>query len=259
MVKALIAGWKEASLIDVRGAVTLTIWFCGCNLRCPFCHNHRLADSDPRICRLVEVRSCSDSGECVEEVIKRSVRFIDYVHVTGGEPLIQFKALAEVFRVCREVGVNSSLNSNLTMPDRLEALINEGLVDHVATDLKVPMKELTGVEDDSLVNELMSSFLKSLKIIAESGVDLELRIPVAKGLTVKHLPKVLGEVSEVLKGFKGRAYIIVNPLLGPPVTSPRNTEWCLRHCWPSWNELREVAEQVSKLGFKVFIGRLPPR
>jgi len=257
LVNALIAGWKEASLIDVHGAVTFTVWFCGCNLRCPFCHNHRLADVEPGTCRWVPVRGGEGS---IEKALSHAARFIDYVHVTGGEPLVQARAVTELFKAAREMGVRTSLNTNLTLTGPLKELLSEGLVDHVATDLKTPLKEMTGISDEDALRNIVKSYESSLKALAESeGVVLELRIPVAKNLTLRTLPQALKEVEPVLKRLADRVYVVVNPLLGPPITDPRDRGWCAKHCWPDEGELEEAYRIVTEAGFKAFKGRLPGR
>jgi len=255
LVSALIAGWKDLSLIDVHGAVTFTVWFCGCNLRCPFCHNHRLANAEPGVCRWVPVRGAEGS---VEGALSYVARFVDYVHVTGGEPLTQVGAVAELFRAARELGVRTSLNSNLTLTGPLKKLLVDGLVDHVATDLKTPLREMTGVNDEGALKSIVRSYLTSLEILAEDElVMLELRIPVARGLTLKSLPQAIKELEPILKRFGDRVYVVVNPLLGPPITDPRDRGWCKEHCWPSEEELEEAYRIVTEAGFRAFKGRLP--
>ncbi len=123
----LIKGWKEVSTVDVRGKVTFTLWVCGCNLKCPFCHNWRIADG----------LGCHElNREKLLEHLEGSSRFVDYFHVTGGEPLVQRRELAELLEDVKSMGIMTSLNSNLTLP--MGNLLELDLVDHVATDVKAP-------------------------------------------------------------------------------------------------------------------------
>jgi len=211
----IIAGWRSVSLVDVKGATSFTIWLCGCNLRCPFCHNWRIADRDPKLCRGVDV-------DTVVEELEASAALVDYLHVTGGEPLLQADALVELFRKARKLGVGASLNSNLTLPGELEKVVD--LVDHVATDLKVPwaMYGVPGWE------ELYGRFLQSLKLVAEKGVVLELRVPVAR-LPAEWYAKIFEDVASVLRQH-GRAHVVFNKVLGRPVVEPRDKKWCEKHC-----------------------------
>ncbi|MEM4913375.1 MAG: anaerobic ribonucleoside-triphosphate reductase activating protein, partial [Desulfurococcaceae archaeon] len=75
-MKLVIAGWKSVSLVDVYGYTSFTIWTCGCNLKCPFCHNWRLADNDPSVCYAVDVEKLIE--ECTASRL-----LVDYLHVTG--------------------------------------------------------------------------------------------------------------------------------------------------------------------------------
>jgi pyruvate formate lyase activating enzyme len=45
----------------------------------------------------------------------------------------------------------------------------------------------------------------------------------------------------------GNYYVIVQPLLGPPITEPRSSDWCLKHCDPSSGKLEEIAKIVRDL------------
>ncbi len=239
----LTAGWKDVSLVDVAGKTSFTIWLCGCNLKCPFCHNWRLADVDPSICRFVSI------NEIINEVSHAS-RLAEYLHVTGGEPLIQLEPLKILLRLVRDLVPNMkvSVNTNCTMPSRLKELIKSGLVDHVATDAKIPFKELSGV--GRYANELWGFFIDSLKLIASSDVELELRVPVSKGLID---PRELAREVADLVSISGlrRYYVVVNPLRGPPLTNPRSKAWCIRYCDPPKEVVEEVIEELISQGVNV--------
>lgn len=243
-MKVFIAGYKRVSLTDVYGEPVFTLWFCGCNLKCPFCHNWRLAISDPEICRLI------DTSEIIGKVVLTK-DFITYLHVTGGEPLLQVSALEKIFRGVKEHGVSTSLNSNLTFPVRLEYLLSKGLVDHIATDLKIPFDELSGLGRESSI--LWRKYVESLDVISGYNVVFELRVPVAKDLTLRYVGEALSGIEELLKSIDNM-YCIVNPLVGEPLISPRDKEWAKRYCNPSMVEMYRVAEIIrEKIGCKVYV------
>jgi pyruvate formate lyase activating enzyme len=238
MPAALSAGWKGISTVDVHGAVTFTVWFCGCNLKCPFCHNWKVAE---RIdCRLLDIDSVA--GE-----LERARGFIDYVHITGGEPLIQTDAVAEIFKRAKRLGVSTSLNTNATLHKPLSSLIERGLIDHVATDAKIP-PEIYGVPNSE---SLWRMYLTSLRTIASRKIPLELRIPVGK-FPLEVYERYLAEVRETLG--PGEVTVVVNPLLGPPTTMPRDPAWCREYCNPSREQLEAVAKLAQSLG-RVYIKR----
>jgi len=241
MPAALSAGWKGISTVDVHGAVTFTVWLCGCNLKCPFCHNWRVAE---RIdCRLLDL-------DAVAEELERARGFVDYVHVTGGEPLIQKAAVEEIFERARRLRVSTSLNTNATLYKPLSSLIERGLVDHVATDAKIP-PEIYGVPNSKA---LWRTFLTSLRAVTSSKIPLELRIPVAR-FPLEAYERYLAEVREALG--PGEVAVVVNPLLGPPTTMPRDPSWCREYCNLSGEQLEAVAKLAQSLG-RVYIKRWGP-
>lgn len=244
----LIAGWKSVSLIDVYGYSSFTIWTCGCNLRCPFCHNWRLAERDPALCREV------NTVEIVKE-LDSSKLLVDYVHVTGGEPLLQHQALGELYLEAESAGVKRSLNSNLTLPLQLGYLLEKGLIDHVATDLKIPPADLYGLSHEA-VDVYWRKFLESLTLIREHGVKLELRIPISRKLTPSMLEKYINEVESKVDASK--TLILLNPLLGEPYVKPRDPAWCRENCNVSENEIRTLVEVLKSKGLsKVVVKTIP--
>ncbi|OYT52777.1 anaerobic ribonucleoside-triphosphate reductase activating protein, partial [Candidatus Bathyarchaeota archaeon ex4484_135] len=79
-VELFVAGWAETSLVDVLGEVSFTIWFCGCDFRCPWCQNKSV----------VLGTACREVGlPEVLEAISGASLLSDYVQATGGEPALQ--------------------------------------------------------------------------------------------------------------------------------------------------------------------------
>ncbi len=237
MNKLLIAGYKDVSLVDVYGCVTFTLWLCGCNFKCPFCHNWKLATSDQNTCYWALIDEIIDS-------LRNSKNLIDYLHVTGGEPLVQYSGLRRLFEKAVEEGIAPSLNTNLSFPHRLEELLNENLVSHVATDLKIPFKELTGLGDRAY--DCWSRYVESLEVLGNYDVVFELRIVVARNLTLKYLVNVLNELKPLLTKIN-RMYCIVNPLTGPPLVDARDPIWCREYCNPDNEELDRVRSVVEEI------------
>ncbi len=246
IMRVLIAGYKQVSLTDVYGEPVFTLWLCRCNLRCPFCHNWRLAVADHSVCRYEDV-------DGIVEDIARAKPYITYLHVTGGEPLIQVDALERLFTGTRGYGIDNSLNTNLTFPDRLERLLSKDLVEHIASDLKVPFQELTGLGERS--RGVWERFRRSLEILSGYNVLFELRIPVAHELTLRYIDTTLECIGDILKRIH-RIYCIVNPLVGEPLVNPRDRDWSRRYCNPSMDEVERVAEIVrERIGCRVYVRR----
>ncbi|WP_010479463.1 anaerobic ribonucleoside-triphosphate reductase activating protein [Thermococcus zilligii] len=231
----LTSGWKSVSMVDVHGKVTFTLWLCGCNLRCPFCHNWRIAEG----------LDCFPlDGEKLLGELESSAFLVDYFHVTGGEPLMQWRELGALLAEAKILGVPVSLNTNLTLVNPLERLLKADLVDHIATDIKAPPVALYGLPEKASEG-LWGLFLRGLKAVSEYGLQLELRIPVAKGFDAWPW------VEEALRGIDTDFYVVLNPLVGKPLAHPRDEIWCSNHCWPS-EEVEALREKLEGLGVKVY-------
>lgn len=121
-----IQGLQKLTLLDVPGMVACTIFTGGCNFRCPFCQNRDLL-------------SCHSVGQySIDEILrflKGRTKLLDAVCISGGEPLLQVN-LPNLLCDIKEMGFYIKLDTNGSFPDRLKAVVSEGLVDYVAMDLK---------------------------------------------------------------------------------------------------------------------------
>ena len=121
-----IHGLQKMTLLDYPGRVACTVFFGGCDMRCPFCHNAELLDGT--------APPVMDEEELLLFLKKRK-GLLDGVAITGGEPLLQ-KDLPELAARIRELGYPVKLDTNGTHPDRLERMIREDLVQYIAMDIK---------------------------------------------------------------------------------------------------------------------------
>jgi len=242
------SGWKSVSLIDVYNSVSFTLWLCGCNLKCPFCHNWRLAENDPGVCRWITI------DEIVES-LSTSLMFIDYLHVTGGEPLLQWASLFKLFREAgNSLGVKRSLNTNMTLKEPFKRLLERVLVDHVATDLKLPYRELYGLPAET-ADKLWANYLENLKLVSDYDIPLELRIPVSRLLKPEALDESLNFVGKHLYRLSDLV-VIIQPLIGPPVSTPRSVEWCVENCVAGSDDFLSMLNDVLiKHGFTKIVVR----
>ena len=145
-----LRGLQRVTLLDFPGKVACTVFTVGCNFRCPFCHNASLvtqeaesiasSDDAPRNTSIAAPSSSPDTtGDLSTEdffafLASRKGK-LDGVCVSGGEPLLQPDIRAFIVRI-REMGFAVKLDTNGSMPDRLKHLVNTGLVDYVAMDIK---------------------------------------------------------------------------------------------------------------------------
>lgn len=123
-----ICGLQTLSLVDYPGKLATTVFTGGCNLRCPFCHNALLVN------RLEENRETHPVPE-VLDFLRTRRGLLDGVVISGGEPLLQ-PNVEEFARSVKEMGFAVKLDTNGCFPQRLAALLEAGLVDYVAMDIK---------------------------------------------------------------------------------------------------------------------------
>ncbi len=174
-----IGGVVDTSTVDWYGNVSLVVFFAGCNFRCPYCQNSGLIPMD--------------SGEEVDldylqqriMVNMTPVPGLDSIVLSGGEPTLQAEAVLEVAGLVRELGLKLMLDTNGSVPEAIEALLEAGLVDRVALDVKAPLNardygECAGISD---AEEVVSNIGRTLDLCTEYGVDVEARTTVAPTVT----------------------------------------------------------------------------
>ena len=121
-----IHGLQKMTLLDFPGHVACTVFLGGCDFRCPFCHNYELADGS--------AQPVMEEEELLAFLEKRK-GLLDGVAFTGGEPCMH-RDLPELLRKIREMGFMTKLDTNGNHPDLLRRILEEGLVDYVAMDIK---------------------------------------------------------------------------------------------------------------------------
>ena len=154
------------TLLDYPGKVACTVFFGGCDLRGPFCHNAELLDgSAPAVMEAEELLA----------FLKKRKGLLDGVALTGGEPLLQ-KDLPWLAEQIRELGYPVKLDTNGTHPDRLRQMIDRGLVDYVAMDIKNSPERYA--ETAGLPELELGPVRESVSLLLEGRTDYEFRTTV---------------------------------------------------------------------------------
>ena len=165
-----IKGFIETSFLDWKGELSSVIFFAGCNFRCPFCHN---SDLVLRWDTLEDVHL-----EYIILTLRKYKQWVNKVVVTGGEPTIHMGLFNALGYLKRE-GMQVKLDTNGSSPSTLRGLVNEGLVDYIAMDVKGPLERYDkwcGVEVDKKKIE------ESIRFIMESTLPYEFRMTVVPSL-----------------------------------------------------------------------------
>ncbi len=198
----VIKGLQKTTLLDFPGKVACTVFTVGCNFRCPFCHNASL------VIRANDVDILPED-EFFSYISKRK-GVLDGVCITGGEPLLS-NGIIEFIEKIKNIGLLVKLDTNGTYPEKLDILLDRGLVDYVAMDIK-NSKEKYALT--SGISEYPSKIDTSIKIIMEKAPDYEFRTTVVREL---HTPDDIESIAKWLEGTKHyylQSYVDSGDILG---------------------------------------------
>jgi pyruvate formate lyase activating enzyme len=163
-----IGGLNPFTLSDYPGKTAAVVFTQECNFRCPFCHNGSLLS---RSCNLLS------ESEVLEFLRSRQGRLSGVV-LSGGEPTLH-EDLAAFIHQIMALGYRVKLDTNGSRPKVLERLIDDGLLDFIAMDIKAPWERysrLTGGPVD------LDALRESVDLIARSGIRHEFRTTVVPQL-----------------------------------------------------------------------------
>ncbi len=184
-----IYGLEKFWLVEWPGKISGIVFTGGCNFRCPFCHNPELID----LKLAKENKIAPFPWAEVEAFLEKKKGWLDAIIVTGGEPTLHEK-LPDFFRLIREKGFSTALETNGSNPEMLAQLLEEKLLDRVQMDIKSSFESYaraTGIQDPPLEN-----IKRSIELLMKSGVEYEFRTTVVPGLVSEEDIKMMGEAIE---------------------------------------------------------------
>lgn len=121
--------------------------------------------------------------------------FLDGVVVCGGEPTIH-NDLPDFLREIKNRGFLVKLDTNGGRPDVVRHVIDEGLVDYFAIDIKQSASKYESLCGPGVSFEKTAL---SARIVIESGIDHEFRTTVVKG---EHTAEDIEEIARALAGAR---------------------------------------------------------
>ena len=161
-----IHGLQKMTLLDFPGRVACTVFLGGCDFRCPFCHNFELIDGTAQPVM---------TDEDLFAFLRKRQSLLDGVAITGGEPCLH-PGLPELLRQIRALGFATKLDTNGYHPAMLQSLLEEGLVDYVAMDIKnSPAKY---AQTCGLASLDLAPVYESISLLMNSGIEYEFRTTV---------------------------------------------------------------------------------
>ena len=173
---------QSLGTVDGPG-VRYVVFFQGCPLRCGCCHNPDTWDTD------------GGKLYSAEEIIKKALRFRSYfgadggITASGGEPLLQAAFAEELFRLAKENGISTCLDtSGCLLNENVKLLLLK--TDRVLLDLKYTSEN----DYRRYVGCSLSSVLDFLDYLDGCGIKTTLRSVIIpeRNATPSHIEALLG-------------------------------------------------------------------
>jgi len=180
--------------------VRMVIFLQGCKLKCLYCHN---PDT---------IQTSGGKEYQIEELVKMAINLKTYfgskggVTVSGGEPLLQSKALVPFFKRLKEEGINTNIDTNGRVLNHFTEELLDDYADLVMLDIKHMTEEgyeaLTGQRN----KETTFTFAKHREA---SEKKMWLRYVLIPEMTNK--PELLHQMGEYFKDYKTIEKIEIQP------------------------------------------------
>lgn len=199
-----IQGLQKLTLLDYPGKVACTIFFAGCNFRCPFCHNASLVthiDPEENIPR-----------EEVFAFLRKRAGILDGVCITGGEPLLA-PDLEAFIREIKALGYEVKLDTNGSNAEKLKHLVKAGIIDYVAMDIKNSPEKYgmtIGIEGYE-----MSNVMQSAAFLMEGHVPYEFRTTVVREFHKREDFEAIGQWLEGADRYYLQSFVDSGDLIQP--------------------------------------------
>lgn len=160
--------------------VRYIVFLKGCNMRCQYCHN---PDTWAK-----------DGGELMtpEEVLKKALRYKTYwkekggITVSGGEALLQMDFVTELFRLAKEKGVNTCLDTSgnpFSLEEPFKSKFDE-LMKY--TDLfMLDIKHMDDAAHRKLTGQTNQNILEMAAYLSDHGKAMWIRHVLVPGITTE--------------------------------------------------------------------------
>jgi pyruvate formate lyase activating enzyme len=187
----------ETSLIDWEGKIVSTLYVPSCNFRCPYCYNCDL---------ILHPENFPDiSQREINNYLLERKDFIDGICMSGGEPTL-YPDLPAYFKEIKDKGFLVKLDTNGTNPKLLKNLLDFGLVDYIALDIKSSLdfdnySKAAGIKDKMMLEKVKDS----IELIMNSKIDYEFRTTIVPLL---HSEETIIKIARYISGAK--KYVLQN-------------------------------------------------
>lgn len=167
-LRVSIGGVQKLSLVDYPGHVAAALFLTGCNMRCGYCHNPELV--------LPERLAPSIPVDEVMSFLRSRLGRLDGVVISGGEPTVS-QDLPLLAAMIKELGYDVKLDTNGTHPEMVADMIDAGMIDFVAMDVKGPLDKYIEIAARPID---LAAIERSVRLLIDSGIEHEFRTTVVR-------------------------------------------------------------------------------
>lgn len=173
------------TMLDFPDHTACIVWFSGCNMRCPYCHNPQIVKGKGR-----------GSLEDVLTFLQKRQGLLDGVVLSGGEASA-YPALPDMIKKMKDMGYAIKLDTNGLRPDIIADFLKNKYLDFIALDYKAPpekFKKVTGVDQ-------YQNFSDTLDLLcSQTNVPFEIRTTVHTDLMTE------SDVNLIIKDLENRSF-----------------------------------------------------
>lgn len=183
-----VHSFESMAAVDGDG-LRYAIFLCGCPLRCAYCHNPDTWDAQGR-------------SYTSQELMKKIKRYKPYmlagkggVTFSGGEPLLQARAINEIAPMLYDEGINYALDTSGVVPlteDVKRAIDNSHLV---ICDLKFPTKDTF----EKYAKGNLDRVIDTLNYLNKTGKRTWVRTVIVPG--INDTREMIEKYTDIIKGM----------------------------------------------------------
>lgn len=197
-------GLQKLTLLDYPEKVACTLFTNHCNFRCPFCQNSELIlpNQYPEPIQYTDLLN----------FLKKRSGILDGICISGGEPLLH-EDLSFYLKEFRNLGYTIKLDTNGYFPRHLKKLLEAGLIDYIAMDIKNSKEKYCQTVGVSSIN--LDTIEESIHILRTGSIPYEFRTTVVREF---HMESDFISIGKWISGAS--AYFLQNFVSSNYVLSP---------------------------------------
>lgn len=234
-MKGRIHSFESFGTVDGPG-IRFVVFMQGCPMRCKYCHNPDTW--------------AENAGEeyTAEEVAARALKYKSYlkgggVTVSGGEPLLQIEFLCELFKILKENGIHTAVDTSGVLFNKIEREKVDELLKY--TDLVLlDIKHIDEEEHKKLTGHTNKNVLEFAKYLSDNGKDMWIRHVLVSNITDDD--RYLLKLREFIDGLKTVKKVEVLPYhsMGEVKYEKLNISYPLKGMQPPKRERVENAIKI---------------